>query len=287
MKFDRFPRPAGQARQLGLSMLAALTVAAAPLAAGAGEVVAMRYDIEIAGTRVFELDYRLEFDAAGYTHIASIESRGVVAMFSSLELDMEGAGRFDGSSLTPSAFQMGSTRKGKDKVVDVVWAPGKAPEARRSHRLPAEREAAIAGALAASMPDPLTALLKAGVLAGDSPCAGTERVFNGTEVYDLRFALVKADRFDANDGGVYRGPALKCSVTYIPVAGLSAKKARAYLQEPPRFDIWFAPVATASKGTVHVPVAAAGVLKGKNFIALTTRATLAGAPLNAQSLASQ
>jgi hypothetical protein len=267
--------------------LLAAFLAFTPLPAAAGETVAMRFDVAIAGTRAFELDYRLELGAEGYASAVSLESRGVIALFSAIELDMEGAGRFEGQGLMPATFQMGSTRKGKDKLANVAWTPGQAPAARRSYALPPEREAAIRQALAADMPDPLTALLKAAVLAAGTPCTGTERVFNGAEVYDLRFELVKPDSFEASDGGVYRGPAFKCSLTYVPVAGLDKKKAEKRLKEPPRFDMWFAPVLTRTRGTVYVPVAAAGSVRGATFIALSSRASLDGAPLNAQSLASQ
>jgi len=143
--------------------------------------------------------------------------------------------------------------------------------------------------LSRGMPDPLTALLKQGVLAGAKPCGGTERVFNGAEVYDLTFAFDKPDSFSAKDGGVYRGPAVKCLVTYRPVAGVSADKLQRQQADPPKFNIWLAPVATHDMGTIYVPVAVAGKLNGTGavFTALASHATLAGAPLNAQSLASQ
>jgi hypothetical protein len=284
MIFDRFTVPHALCRA---ALIAGLLAIAPTIRAKAGEVVDMHYNVEIAGTRILELNYRLDLDKGSYKNAFSLVSRGVLDFFSSIAMDMQGIGHFVGADLAPVSFQMGSDKRGTEKQISIAWAPGKMPVARRSFELTRQREKAIVAALTADMPDPLTALLKRSVLASSSPCAGTERVFNGAEVYDLQFSLDKNDSFGGSDGGVYRGPALKCLIIYRPVAGLSDKKARKYLNDPPRFNIWFAPVATRSKGTVYVPVAAAGVLRGKTFIALADQATLAGAPLNAQSLASQ
>jgi hypothetical protein len=284
MILDRFMAPHGLCRT---ALLAGLVAMAPATHARAGEVVDMHYDVEIAGTRILELGYRLDLDKAGYQSALSVDSRGILDLFSSIAVDMQVVGRFIGAGIEPVSFQMGSAKQGKGKQASIVWGPGKVPAARRSYELPRQREQAIAQALTTGMPDPLTALLRQGVLAGSSPCTGTERVFNGAEVYDLAFTVDKNDSFSSSDGGVYRGPAIKCLVTYRPVAGLSHKKTRKNLKDPPRFNIWFAPVATRSKGIVYVPVAAAGTFKGKTFVARADHATLGGAPLNAQSLARQ
>ncbi len=284
MKLERPVTANGLCRKAMLAMLLAI----APVSqASAGEVFNMHYDVDIAGTRIMEVAYRLDLDKTGYQSSISVDSRGILDLFASMGLDMQGHGRINGADPLPLAFQMGSSKQGKDKEVSVSWAPGRVPTTQRSYRLPGDRERAVADALKTGMPDPLTALLKQGVLAGPHPCAGTERVYNGIEVYDLQFAVDKADTFGVKDGGVYRGPAVKCRITYRPVAGLSDRKMQKYRNDPPRFDIWFAPVATRTMGIVYVPVAAAGTLKGNVFTALATRATLAGAPLNARSLASQ
>ncbi len=270
------------------SAVLAVLAAATPLSqAAAGEAFNMRYDVEIAGTRIMDISYRLDLDKTGYKSAVSANTRGILDLFSSMDLAMQGNGRINGDNPVPVAFQMGKSKKGRNVEVNVTWTPGNVPETRRSRPLPDKRESAIAKSLTTGMPDPLTALLREGVLAGPSPCNGTERVYNGAEIYDLQFTVDKPDTFGVKDGGVYRGPAVKCLVTYRPVAGLSDTKMQKLLRKPPKFDIWFAPVATRTMGTVYIPVAAAGTLKGHVFTALTTTATLAGAPLNARSLARQ
>ncbi len=284
MRLDRCIETRWICRPVAMALLAA---AAAATPARAGEVVNMRYDVEIAGTRIMQIAYHVDLDKTGYQSTLDAESRGILDLFSSINLDMKGSGRIDGSQLAPRSFEMGSSKRGKDRQVSVTWTSDRLPLAKRSFALKDGREKDIAAHLNAGIADPLTALLKQGVLAGARPCTGTERVFNGEEVYDLAFSVDKPDTFASSDGGVYRGPALKCLVTYRPVAGLSDKKMQKLRKDPPQFNIWFAPVASRSMGTLYVPVAVAGKLKGNVFTALATRATLAGAPLNAKSLASQ
>ncbi len=278
-----------QSRGIGLAAAAFLAVMAATAPARAGEVVDMRYDLEIAGTRVMDIGYRLDLDKAGYQSALSAESRGVLDMFSSINLDMAGKGRFANGMPVPQSFVWGKSKNGKDKEIKVAWQADHLPVASRSFAMKGDRVQAISEHLTRGMPDPLTALLKQGVLAGSKPCAGTERVFNGKEIYDLAFSFDKPDSFSASDGGVYRGPAVKCLVTYRPVAGVSQKTLLKRQADPLRFSIWFAPVASRTMGTIHVPVAVAGRLNGTGavFTALASHATLAGAPLNGQSLASQ
>ena len=278
-----------QPRRIGRAAAAFLAVMAASAPARAGEVVDMRYDVEIAGTRVMDIGYHLDLDKTGYHSALNAQSRGVLDLFSSLDLDMKGDGRIDAGALTPQSFMLGKSSKGKDKEIRVTWQVDRLPVASRSFTMQSDRVKAVTAHLSRGMPDPLTALLRQGVLAGAKPCGGTERVFNGAEIYDLAFSFDKPDSFSARDGGVYRGPAVKCLITYRPVAGVSPDKLKKLQADPPKFSIWFAPVASRTMGTINVPVAVAGKLNGTGavFTALASHATLAGAPLNAQSLASQ
>lgn len=276
-------------RRIAPAVAALLAVMAAGAPARAGEVVDMRYKVEIAGTRVMDLDYRLELDKTGYQSALAAQSRGVLDMFSSLDLDMKGKGRIAGGQPVPKSFVWGKSHNDKDKKITVTWRADRLPVASRSFTMKESRVKAVSEHLSRGMPDPLTALLKETVLAGAKPCSGSERVFNGWEIYDLAFSFDKSDTFSAKDGGVYRGPAVKCLVTYRPVAGVSQDKLKRLRADPPKFNIWFAPVTTRNMGTIFVPVAIAGKLSGTGavFTALASHATLAGAPLNAQSLASQ
>lgn len=74
--------------------------------------------------------------------------------------------------------------------------------------------------------DPLTALLNLTVRFGatpSNPCGASLRVFDGKQRYDLR--LRYAGRIDWNSAA-YKGPAIKCDVTYVEIAGFDPKSAQ-------------------------------------------------------------
>ncbi len=76
-------------------------------------------------------------------------------------------------------------------------------------------------------------------------------------------------------------------MTYSSIA-LSAKTEAKYRKDPPRFNVWFAPVQSNSLGrNMHVLVAVTGKLKGKEFVAYINKATINGKPFNSNSLASK
>ncbi len=150
-----------QLHRIGRAVAAMLAVMAASAPARAGEVVDMRYDVEIAGTRVMDIGYRLDLDKTGYQSALNAQSRGVLDMFSSLDLDMKGEGRIDAGALTPHSFVLGKSSKGKDKEIKVTWQADRLPVASRSFTMQSDRVKAVAAHLSRGMPDPLTALLKA------------------------------------------------------------------------------------------------------------------------------
>lgn len=74
--------------------------------------------------------------------------------------------------------------------------------------------------------DPLTAILGLTLrirATPANPCGGPLRIFDGKQRYDLR--LTYSGRFNWN-ADVYKGPAIRCDVDYIEIAGFKAKSAK-------------------------------------------------------------
>jgi hypothetical protein len=73
--------------------------------------------------------------------------------------------------------------------------------------------------------DPLTAILNLTVRTGATPanpCGASLRVFDGKQRYDLRLRYSGHIEWDSN---AYKGPAIKCGVDYIEIAGFDPKSA--------------------------------------------------------------
>jgi hypothetical protein len=158
----------------------------------------------------------------------------------------------------------------------VSW-PSDDPPAVKTTPKDEEDEALLAPALSTGLVDPLSMLLRMTALQAGKPCRSVERVVDGREVYDLRFVLAGEVTLAGDSPGVYRGRAFKCSMTYTPVGGRPAIKFRKKGGVPSKFDIWFAPVKSATSDEVlFVPVLATGRLQGLRFIAYARKARIGG-----------
>lgn len=251
--------------------------------AGAGQedqTLAMTYDVYVAGTRVYKINYMALLSDGTYSTRISMGPRGLGKVFSDYKLDMSASGNFDGGNLAPKSFSMETSRKDKDKSVQLTWTGDGKPQAQRSFDISQSNSAAIEEALEPGILDPLTATLHHGLSGEAKPCASTERAYNGSEVYDLQFTLIGMDTLDGKNSNAFSGHAFKCKVVFAPVAGFSDKKTRKYTQDPPTYTVWFAAVDAPGSGKrMYVPVSAEGAAAGHRFQAITSQATIGGEPL--------
>ena len=267
--------------------VAALSALGQPAMAGDTEKLAMRYAIQVDGAQVFKLRYKLSLSPGRYHAGVELDPSGFAGLFIKTRMDMTSSGAMNGQAVMPRTFEMVRKTKRKRRF-NVSWNADGVATTRRSREVKGYKAKTLRKALAPNLPDPLAAMLRAGLAGSANPCRHTERVYNGEEVYELSFSLAGRDRFGNDNGGVYRGPAFKCHIAYRPIAGLSRKKHAKRSANPPVFTVWFAPVPTQSLGReILIPVAATGTLKGKTFTAFATTAAIAGRPFNAQSLASR
>lgn len=262
-----------------------MTAAGQPARAGEAEKLSMRYDVLVDGLQVFKLRYKVTMTPGRYTATAELDPTGFAGLFVKTRMDMVSAGTLRATGVAPGTFELVQKTKRK-KRFKVSWDDSGIATTERSQPLGRYKDKTLKKALRPHLPDPLAAMLGVSTAKGANPCNRTERVYNGAEIYDLGFTLAGRETFGPDDGGVYRGPTYKCRIVYRPVAGLSRKRHAARSADPAVFTVWFAPVASRRlDGQILVPVAASGTLKNKDFVAYANKATLAGQPLNAQSLA--
>ncbi|MES1156620.1 MAG: DUF3108 domain-containing protein [Alphaproteobacteria bacterium] len=105
--------------------------------------------------------------------------------------------------------------------------------------------------------DPLSSLMAMAVDIGQSHrCAGAYPTFDGRFLYLLQLGDGEVDDYD---GGGYRGPVLKCSLAYVPVAGFEARDIGR--RRVPHGQVWFALATGANFAPpirVTTPLAAGG-----------------------------
>jgi Protein of unknown function (DUF3108) len=269
----------------GTAAVFAFAVTAVPwpgmVEAASTNEIAISYEVKVGSMSAMRISYKAALSGNAYQSKASIRTKGLASLFSDYQMEMASSGSFDGDDLQPRQYRSKQDRKNDDKILEVKWPSGDSPAVNSIPR-DKEDEELVAPALTTGLVDPLSMLLRMTALQAGKPCQSVERVVDGREVYDLRFALAGEVKLDGDSPGPYRGRAFKCTMTYTPVGGRPAVKFRKSGGVPSKFDIWFAPVKSdISDEALFVPVLATGKLQGLGFIAYARKAKIGGQPIAA------
>jgi len=94
--------------------------------------------------------------------------------------------------------------------------------------------------------DPMTALMISvpgtGEVVSGEACRAKLPIFDGRQRFDLSLSFKRMEEVDSEKG--YRGPAVVCSASYVPIAGhRPGRYVIRYLQETRDIEIWLAPIA--------------------------------------------
>ena len=94
--------------------------------------------------------------------------------------------------------------------------------------------------------DPMTALMitvpGTGEVVSSDACQAKLPIFDGRQRFDLILSFKRMDTVESEKG--YRGPAVVCSASYVPIAGhRPGRYVIRYLQETRDLEIWLAPIA--------------------------------------------
>ena len=276
---SRFKMPARYGRALALTALT-FTVHGNAAAAPRNQVTAT-YVVEVGGVQMLKMSYDASLSEGAYRSSAAVKTKGLAGLFSDYKMDLMAMGAVSGNDARPSRFTSHAEKKDNNKTIELSWRDGKPPTVDPS--LDSDDKRFLAGAVTAGLIDPLSMVMRMTALQTGQPCRTVERVFDGKEVYDLRFELNGKVTIGSGDGGRYRGQAYKCSVIYTPVAGRAAAKAKKKGLAPQKFDIWFAPARAGTDGALFIPVLATGKLKGFSFVAYASKAAVDGVPLASDS----
>jgi hypothetical protein len=255
-----------------------------PVQAEDGDTLSLSYGIYVGGNRVYRINYTAALTPDGYKTSVTMSPKGLGKVFADFKLRMTAAGVLAGGEPQPVDFTMESSRDDDHKKVSMSWPADEIPKADRSFEMSEDRAAAVHQVLDSEMPDPLTAVLRHALHSADKPCTRTLRSYNGAEVYDLVFTFLEHDEIGSSKNAIYSGPAYKCRVVFVPIAGYSEKRMRKHLNDPPTYTLWFANVISPTTATKFlVPVQALGKAGKRTFKIIASEAEMSGRPLTALS----
>ncbi len=257
------------------ALCSGLLLAAAVASPAAAESISLNYSISVSGTRAMKMTFDGNVGKSAYKARVRIKPSGFMGLFIKKSFDLSGSGRISAKGAIPARFSMTVKKKKKARTGTITWKGGKM-HWRRTPAYDQPTVARIWRAIGKGAPDPLSLLIG---MAGRDPaqgCKGTWRVFDGHYVYDLKLSLRGQT---AVKSSLYRGPATICRMRYVPVAGMSEKKKRKILADPWVFNLVLIPLASKDAGRLMAPVRAFGRVKGRNFTASLSAASIGGRPL--------
>lgn len=189
------------------------TVAAVPLS--------IRYEAFAAGLPVLTLDFRIDEAADAYDVAGDIRAAGLFWLISKYRLQTESRGAVAANEFRPETYDTASRSRRAEHRTHLDYEAGGTVRAQISPpedpSLPRPSAREIAGSV-----DPLTALLRMShMIARDGRCGASLAVYDGRRRYDLVFGDEGREKIPTSNGDADEGPALRCSVDMVKIAGFS------------------------------------------------------------------
>lgn len=249
--------------------------------------ISLAFDFIGNGFRVLKLDFDVRLSGDTYQGSSRVKTKGLGAFFANMTTKTAVSGTIKSVGLLPEKFGMTTKTSKKKRKYLLNWARDGRISVKRTKPPRDYKLKAINEKLSAGMPDPMTAIIDSSLFQYDRPCSGNYKVFDGKEVYALKFSFRGKDVIGKSAKGAYRGEAFVCDALYTPIAGLSHKKMAKYRKDPiPPLQIWMAPVRTKTFAKpLLVPVKVKAEIDWISTVGYLRKATVNGKALNDQSYA--
>lgn len=208
----------------------------------------VQYSVSLVGVPVGRAELRVRTDGKGYRIDGTASARGVSRLFSDMALTVGSRG-LRGARFTPSSYALNYVEDGEAETVQMTLRPGRpAAVAIQPPDEPHPEDVPLKPAHTKGVLDPLSAIVIEGNAA--SVCPRRLPVFDGESRFDIVLSPAGTSKVDLGRRS-YRGPAIKCSARYVPVAGYRpTKKEVRQMARNKDMHVWFAPL---DKG-LFVPV---------------------------------
>jgi len=190
-----------------------------------------------AGLHVLTNRTSAEETSKGYSIATNLGTRGVASAFVDMRSHSEVYGTLAGETARPESYRAEIWRNGSDRDYEVKYqSDGSVINA---GRLPPSERAYLEGIQLRGTVDQLTAyFLLERQLARRGSCNLDVPVFDGSELYRLRFSDVKEETLAADDHQKFAGPTLVCAVVRDMIVANPDRKLSTY----DKGRLWYARV---------------------------------------------
>jgi len=202
--------------------------------------LALGFEAWKGGLYVMRIDADLRRRPAAYRIAMSAETDGLIGWLFPYRLETRTRGQAGAKGLVPQRFEIAARERGETSERTIVYRGDGSLAVTRRPPDPPGSDAPPASALRGSV-DPASALLAlAERFAQGGRCTGRIAVYDGRRRYDLALADLGAETLRKSRYNLYAGPARRCRVTVLRLAGFRSDGSRLG-RMPDRIDVWLAP----------------------------------------------
>jgi hypothetical protein len=268
---------------LGLAAAAlGLFVAGPALAQSQGRLDA-RYAVTLGGVPIGKGAWVIDISENQFTAAASGATMGLLRVLSTGQGSGASRGYIIGGNPVPASFAASITTDKKTEEIRMTLGSGDVKEFIVTPDAPPDSERIpVTEAHRRGVSDPMTGSLMrvngTGNPVSSQACQRTHQIFDGRMRYNLQFAYKRMEQVKAEKG--YEGPAVVCSVSFVPLAGyVPGRAAIKYLIAQRDMEVWLAPVAATRvlvpfRVSIPTPIGV-GVMQATQFIVVSPHAAAA------------
>lgn len=189
--------------------------------------VLLNYNLYAGGLKVVDVGISYAISDSQYDIHANAKTRGMWATLVPWRNMITARGSVEAGHIAPQVARYDTAWREKLKTIEMSWAKDGAlsvvstPPQRPDGRVEATAEQ-IKNAL-----DPVSAVVAVLARGGQDGCSGRIPAFDGRRLYNLVMENKGEEVLTQTDYNIYHGPAIRCEVTFEPVAGFPEKEQRA------------------------------------------------------------
>ncbi len=232
------------------SALMAGTVSSASATEAGPTNLKVDYSIALGGFDLGRADVEANINGGAYQLDAFIKTEGIAEQFFETTFALESRGSFAGNRVKPARFVSSYQDADSSRRVELIYPSRGAPvmSAEPAYGDGFGPHVQLNDVLMTQ--DPVSAMLLPTRSASASPCDRSLPLFDGRRRYDLQ---LREDGMTEMNGAesAYTGPAMRCTVGMLPVAGYERKTLIKLLAREDSIRVWLAPLEGSD---VWVPV---------------------------------
>lgn len=230
-------RAGGSLPTLGCAVLALLSVGFAPMprpmaalpasetpdATGVSTDMDLGYTVYAGGLPLVRASLTLDLSPERYSADFSAQGSRIVDFLTRWSFEAEAEGMVATGAVAPQRYHSDRRIRGKRQTGTLVYDEDGRVEASADPPRSREDTNAVPAELRPETVDPLSAAVALiHGMAETGRCAGTIPVYDGRRRYDIVASGGEHEHLGASSYALYEGPAMRCDIRLVPVAGFKA-----------------------------------------------------------------